>query len=38
MHEVHPVMESIEVGAAVEVRFESIDDSDDSLPVFTLFT
>ena len=30
--------EKIEVGAAVEVRFEAIDDSDVSLPVFTLFT
>ena len=30
--------EKIEVGAAVEIRFEAIDDSDLSLPVFTPFT
>jgi uncharacterized OB-fold protein len=30
--------EKIEVGAAVEVRFEAIDDSDVSLPVFSLST
>lgn len=30
--------EKIEVGAAVEVRFEANDDSDVSLPVFTPFT
>lgn len=32
------VPEKIEVGAAVEVRFEVIDDTDVPLPVFTLFT
>ncbi|MGB0622130.1 MAG: Zn-ribbon domain-containing OB-fold protein [Myxococcota bacterium] len=30
--------EKIEVGAAVEVRFEAIEDSDVSLPVFILLT
>ena len=32
------VPEKIEVGAAVEVRFEVIGDTDVPLPVFTLFT